>query len=87
MSVIIDRMQEDEETWSERNTAAEGEVAVLRERVDIQEATISALERRLKEMERAHIRSHELIMLLANPAPAGEMSIIFNMPDIESYES
>ena len=36
------------ESWLEKNVAAEGEVAVLRERVDRQERTIQRLERQVQ---------------------------------------
>ena len=37
------------ETWLERNVAAEGEVMILRERVDQQERTIQKLEKSLSD--------------------------------------
>ena len=37
------------ETWLERNVAAEGEVTILRERVDQQERTIQKLEKSLSD--------------------------------------
>ena len=57
---LDDFCQEQEElreSWLERNVAAEGEVVVLRERVDQQERTIQRLKR---QVERALNLIHDL---------------------------
>ena len=53
-------------TWLERNIAAEGEVTILRERVDQQERTIQRLESQLASVTK-------LVKMLGNPAPAGKL--------------
>ena len=47
---VLEEPAELRESWLERNVAAEGEVAILRERVDEQERTIQSLQR---QMDRA----------------------------------
>lgn len=68
MDYLEQRLEDNEferEDWLERNVAAEGEVTVLRERVDLQEMQIQKLVDRLDA-------ASKLIKLLRPSAPAGE---------------
>ena len=64
------------ESWLERNVAAEGEVVVLRERVDQQERTIQRLER---QVERALNFIHDL----RTAVTPGELFFAFYITDID----
>jgi predicted nuclease with TOPRIM domain len=60
----LDDTNEFRESWLERNTAAEGEVTILRERVDRQDEVIKRLETDLRRM---------MMLLVASNTPlAGE---------------
>ena len=52
------------ESWLERNTAAEGEVTILRERVDWQDKVIKRLERDLRRVM--------MLVVASNTPQAGE---------------
>jgi len=56
----INEQEDERETWLERNVAAEGEVTVLRERVDQQDQMIRRLEDKLD-------RAIKTIQLLSKP--------------------
>jgi predicted nucleic acid-binding Zn-ribbon protein len=71
LSGNMERIEEDQETWLERNTAAEGEVTVLRERVDLQEATIREQGKRIQRLESGLLVAQELLKLLTDKSPAG----------------
>ena len=56
------------ESWLERNVAAEGEVTILRERVDEQD-------RKIEESEKTLARALRLLAEFNTPAPAGKFFI------------
>ena len=64
------------ESWLERNVAAEGEVVVLRERVDQQERTIQRLEMQVE-------RALNLIHDLRTAVTPGELLFAFYIMDID----
>ena len=56
------------ESWLERNVAAEGEVTILRERVDEQD-------RKIEELEKTLAQALQLLAEFNSPAPAGKFFI------------
>ena len=60
----MDDTNELRESWLERNTAAEGEVTILRERVDRQDEVIKRLERDLRQVM--------MLVVASNTPQAGE---------------
>ena len=63
----MDDMNELRESWLERNMAAEGEVMILRERVDRQDEVIKCLERDLRRVM--------MLMVASNTPLAGEYCV------------
>jgi len=68
MGERIAELEEMRREWLERNVAAEGEVTVLRERVDQQE-------RKIQQMDSVLDRTMLLLKELIKPAPAGKLSL------------
>jgi predicted nucleic acid-binding Zn-ribbon protein len=66
------------DSWLAKNVAAEGEVTVLRERVDQQERKIQRL---VKEMERAL----DIILELRTSVTPGEFKFLFYFPGINFF--
>lgn len=60
------------DTWLERNVMAEGEVTVLRERVDRQEKTIEGLQKTIGNLMKMMKKTTSILSSLNEPAPAGK---------------
>ena len=64
------------ESWLERNVAAEGEVTILRERVDEQD-------RKIEELEKTLAQALRLLAEFNTPALAGKFFHLFKIPVID----
>ena len=65
-------LRELRDTWLDRSVMAEGEVTVLRERVDLQEKTIECLQKTIRNLMKMMKKTTSILNSLNEPAPAGK---------------